>query len=394
MMLKNREIIKLFIFQIIIFIGIIISTLFITFKINEKHNERIINTTSSIVGNAIKIHPDLQEKIITNFSETKNSQLGYNFLEENNLITSLKNDNQENFLLVLIPSITAFAFLIIINFLFLRKTYNRIKAIDKSVDKILQGNYQINIKDYHEGDISSLKNNIYKMTVKLRETNEQLSKEKNNLEELLEDISHQIKTPLTSMYMINDILQQEENPSIRQDFLDKNETQIKRIEWLVSSLLKMSRLDNGSVKLKTENVNIEKLIDNAIFPINAMISNKCIKVTKQLQKNNINCDYQWTSEAILNIIKNACEHTKDQIIIQSSSNPLYTEISIEDNGQGISKKDMAHLFERFYRGNHNKESIGIGLSMSKKIIELQNGTIEVTSKVGKGSIFTIKFYKN
>lgn len=156
----------------------------------------------------------------------------------------------------------------------------------------------------------------------------------------------------------------------------------------------MSRLDNGSVKLKKEMTNVDTMLTKAITPILPLIESKNIKVKHEKQNLKIKIDPDWTSEALLNIIKNACEHTKDSVTITTSSNPLYTAIEVKDNGEGIDKKDLSHLFERFYRGNHNKESIGIGLSMSKKIIELQNGTIEVKSHVGKGSTFIVKFFKN
>ena len=232
------------------------------------------------------------------------------------------------------------------------------------------------------------------MTVKLKEQSELLIKEKKYLEETLQDISHQIKTPLTSMYMINDILTNEKDENIKKEFLIKNKNQIERIEWLVTSLLKLSRLESGTVKLKKEKIELNKLIDKAIEPINVLLELKDIKLIKSIEDTNINIDINWTVEALLNIIKNACEHTKDKIEIIGSTNPLYTEIKIVDNGIGINKKDIKHIFERFYKGSHNKESIGIGLNMSKKIINLQNGIIEVFSKEGVGSTFIIKFYKN
>lgn len=393
-MIKNTELKKLIIIQIIIFFFSIILCIVFYNKINKDYSETLINNDANLIGNFLIINPDLEQELLSVVNSTQNYELGQKFLEENNLLDYREKNYSVNFITIFLSVLTVFSILIVINYYFIRKLYKKIKEIDYDVDKILQGNYEINILDYNEGSLSSLKNNIYKMTVKLRESNELISKEKNNLEELLEDISHQIKTPLTSMYMINDILQKETNSKVRQEFLDKNEKQINRIEWLVTSLLKMSRLDNGSVKLKKEMTNVDTMLTKAITPILALIESKNIKVKHEKQNLKIKIDPDWTSEALLNIIKNACEHTKDSVTITTSSNPLYTAIEVKDNGEGIDKKDLSHLFERFYRGNHNKESIGIGLSMSKKIIELQNGTIEVKSHVGKGSTFIVKFFKN
>lgn len=393
-MIKNTELKKLIIIQIIIFLFSIILCIVFYNKINKDYSETLINNDANLIGNFLIINPDLEQKLLSVVNSTQNYELGQKFLEENNLLDYREKNYSVNFITIFLSVLTVFSILIVINYYFIRKLYKKIKEIDYDVDKILQGNYEINILDYNEGSLSSLKNNIYKMTVKLRESNELILKEKNNLEELLEDISHQIKTPLTSMYMINDILQKETNSKVRQEFLDKNEKQINRIEWLVTSLLKMSRLDNGSVKLKKEMTNVDTMLTKAITPILPLIESKNIKVKHEKQNLKIKIDPDWTSEALLNIIKNACEHTKDSVTITTSSNPLYTAIEVKDNGEGIDKKDLSHLFERFYRGNHNKESIGIGLSMSKKIIELQNGTIEVKSHVGKGSTFIVKFFKN
>lgn len=393
-MIKNTELKKLIIIQIIIFFFSIILCIVFYNKINKDYSETLINNDANLIGNFLIINPDLEQELLSVVNSTQNYELGQKFLEENNLLDYREKNYSVNFITIFLSVLTVFSILIVINYYFIRKLYKKIKEIDYDVDKILQGNYEINILDYNEGSLSSLKNNIYKMTVKLRESNELILKEKNNLEELLEDISHQIKTPLTSMYMINDILQKETNSKVRQEFLDKNEKQINRIEWLVTSLLKMSRLDNGSVKLKKEMTNVDTMLTKAIAPILPLIESKNIKVKHEKQNLKIKIDPDWTSEALLNIIKNACEHTKDSVTITTSSNPLYTAIEVKDNGEGIDKKDLSHLFERFYRGNHNKESIGIGLSMSKKIIELQNGTIEVKSLVGKGSTFIVKFFKN
>ena len=269
--------------------------------------------------------------------------------------------------------------------------YKKIKRIDDNITNILEGNYQINIKEYDEGDISNLRNNIYQVTVKLREQNEQLLKNQKYIEEVLEDISHQIKTPLTSMYTINDIVMNEKDAKVRTQFLKQNYKQIERIEWLVSSLLKISRLDSGTVKLKFKKEKVKDIVKQALLPINVLIETKNIQLKLALDDSVIDVDFNWTVEALLNIIKNACEHTHSKIIISSHDNPIYTEIRITDDGDGISKKDLKHIFKRFYKGEHNKDSIGIGLNMANKIITLEGGSIDCI--VYNGTTFVVKFYK-
>lgn len=380
---------KYFIVNFVAILIIILFYFFIYNIINNSYEQKIIDNESYLIGNLITKYPDLKEDIISSYLIKDNYEMGNDLIKEYNLI-NIKNNNS----LILIYGLISALVLFIINFIYIRNIYKKIGKIDKYMNNILNGDYSIDIKDYCEGDISNLKNDIYKMTIKLKEQSELLIKEKKYLEETLQDISHQIKTPLTSMYMINDILTNEKDENIKKEFLIKNKNQIERIEWLVTSLLKLSRLESGTIKLKKEKISLRELIDKAIEPINVLLELKNIKLTKNVENINLNVDINWTVEALLNIIKNACEHTKDKIEIIGSTNPLYTEIKIIDNGIGISKKDIKHIFERFYKGNHNKESIGIGLNMSKKIINLQNGLIEVSSKEGVGSTFIIKLYKN
>lgn len=380
------------IYFVVNFIAILIIFLFYFFVsniVNNSYEQKIIDNESYLIGNLLNKYPNLKEDIISSYLIKDNYEIGNNLINEYNLIT-IKDNN----IIILIYCLISALVLFIINFIYIKSIYKKIAKIDKYMNNILNDDYSINIKDYCEGDISNLKNDIYKMTIKLKEQSELLIKEKKYLEETLQDISHQIKTPLTSMYMINDILTNEKDENIKKEFLIKNKNQIERIEWLVTSLLKLSRLESGTVKLKKEKINLKELIDKSIEPINVLLELRNIKLIKNVIDVNLVVDINWTVEALLNVIKNACEHTVDKIEIIGSTNPLYTEIKIIDNGIGISKKDIKHIFKRFYKGNHNKESIGIGLNMSKKIINLQNGLIEVESKEGVGSTFIIKLYKN
>lgn len=392
MMIKNKEIKKLILVEILFLIITIILSFNITNTINNNYKKEIIVNNSYIVGGLISKYPELESDIISSIVLKENYELGNSTLEKYQLdnIASISYNDYS----ILIFIIVVYFVLLIINFIFISNMYKKIKKIDQYMNNILNDDYSINIKEYCEGDISNLKSDVHKMTVKLKEQSELLTKDKKYLEETLEDISHQIKTPLTSMYMINDILSNEKDDKVRKEFLNKNKNQIERIEWLVISLLKMSRLDSGTVKLKKEKIKVKDLVNKAIEPIKVALDLKSINLELDLSDDFVLVDINWTSEALLNIIKNACEHTKDKIVITSKTNPIYTEIKIIDNGKGISKKDLKHIFERFYKGSDNKDSIGIGLNMSKKIINLEQGIIEVETKENVGSTFIVKLYKN
>lgn len=353
--------------------------------------QQIEKEQSYAVGNLVNQFPNQKEDIINSFLTEENEDLGYQLISQYNLNYRLSFYKPMFIGMILIITLSLFAIGGIYVY-FLHRYFKKINEIEDYMNQVLNGDYTLNIKDYDEGDISNLKNSVYKMTIKLKEQSDLLLQDKIYLEETLEDISHQIKTPLTSMYMITDILSGDVDEKTKKEFLNKNHHQLERLEWLITSLLKMSRLDSGSVKLKKEKVKILELINKAVEPIQVMIELKNIDIQYHLVNKEIEIDKNWTSEAILNIIKNGCEHTKNRLIISSYVNPLYTSICIEDNGEGISNTDLPHIFERFYKGNHNKDSIGIGLNMSKKIIGMQNGEIEVETKKGQGTKFIIKFY--
>lgn len=360
--------------------------------IGQRYQQEIRKNNGAVIGYLVTKHPELKEEIIQAYLYDDYQNIGEEIIWDYHLVWSMDMDK------IVIISMLVFITIIIVIIDFIQWWYvwrqnKQIRAIDQYMNRVLQGDYSLDIKDYEEDMISVLKNDIYKMTVLLKEQSDTLLADKKYLEETLEDISHQLKTPLTSMYLMNDILRGDLSSGKKAKFLDQNQKQLERIEWLITSLLNMSRLDSGTIKLKPESVRISTLLSKAIEPIREMIDSKQIDLQLQLTNGMVLVDPSWTSEALLNIIKNACEHTKDRIIITSTTNPLYTEICISDNGKGIDSKDLPHIFKRFYKGDHNKESIGIGLNMSKKIIHMQQGEIEVKTS-SKGSTFIIKFYKN
>lgn len=403
MMLDNKDVRKLLLSLTLCVIFFICIFFIGTKAIEEDYNKALINNNAYIINGIITKYPGLQDDIIDLIVHNKGLEEGTILLEKYGIDedTIMYHGNHDTLKKNLwIYNISVFLLgviaILVIIIVFLWKHYKRIHHIGTYMTRILNDDYSIDIRDYEEGDLSNLKNDIYKVTIKLKEKSEILYQDKKYLEETLSDISHQLKTPLTSMYVITDILETEKSAKTRKEFLEKNRLQLERIEWLVTSLLKISRLDSGTEKLKKESVSVEELIHRAISPIAIPIEQKNITLTLNVTDYPLHIDLHWTVEALVNIIKNAMEHTNEEgsITISAIDNPLYSEIIIEDTGEGISKKDLPHIFERFYKGSsNNKESIGIGLNMAKKIINLEDGEIEVSSEKGVGTTFHIKFYK-
>ena len=284
-----------------------------------------------------------------------------------------------------------------ISLFFTKKRYNDISELTYKIDKILHNNDYTNFDVNKEGELAVLNSEIYKMTVRLREQTERLENEKNYLKDYLANISHQIRTPMTSInIMISRLSRQELTFEDRFKMIKEISKLLTRIEWLITALLKVAQLESDTVKLKKEKTNVEEVVNKALEPLKIQAEIKNIKMKLKIEKNtNYKGDYYWSVEAISNIIKNCIKHSKNGGIIEiiSETNPIYTEIIITDEGKGICKEDLPHLFERFYRGNNSgSEGIGIGLYLTKMIVSKQNGVITAKNRENKGAEFNIKFF--
>lgn len=290
---------------------------------------------------------------------------------------------------------TALVFLIV--YFYLLRLDSSISNISKYINRLLNKDYALDIIDNDEGSLSALKNDIYKITVMLKEQNEVLKQDKMQLANNLADISHQLKTPLTSMLIMSDLLQNEDlSKADRKKFLEVIRSQLKRIEWLVSSLLKMAKLDAKTVEFKKEKIYADDLILKAVEPVNMLIKDKNQQFILCGDNPILEIDINWTSEALLNILKNCCEHTpvRGQLKAEIFDSVMYTEIVISDNGEGISSKDLPFIFERFYRASKSSDdSVGIGLAMSYSILTSQEASVHVRSRLNVGTAFSIRFYK-
>lgn len=290
------------------------------------------------------------------------------------------------------------ALLIACSLLFTRWRYGEIEKLSGYLRQISSGNYSLDVRDNQEGELSILKNDIYKVTLMLSEQSAELQEDKLKLTNAISDISHQLKTPLTSMTVMADLLSDPElHVEKRTEFTRKITVQLERIGWLVSSLLKFSKIDAGTIHFKKDQVQVSKLVRKSLEP---MLIPMDIKEQRILidgeDSTTFAGDLNWTTEAIINILKNCVEHTPagGEISISFVENTLFTEIVIADNGKGIPKAELPYIFKRFYKGkNASEDSVGIGLALAQSIITGQNGTIDVKSEVGKGTQFQIKFYK-
>ena len=406
-MFKNKEVRKLICVYVIVITIFVIVLNVINNYFYEIYKTSIIDNNAYIIDKLVSKYPYMEEDIISSIVNNDSTLgVGYDILNKYGLdridtIDYLNNNGltlkkEKIYYGIYIVSFITILFIILI--VFIKKLYGSIKGLSNYTNNILNNKYDLDIRSYDEGDISNLKNDLYKMTIKLKEQSELSTKDKMYLQDMLSNISHQLKTPLTGMYVINELLY-EKNMSLEKEreLLSKNKRELERIEWLIVSLLKVSRIDSGTLKFSHDKIRVIDIIDKAIEPLKISLELKSIKLNMDVDNDiYIYGDLEWCSEAILNIIKNAIEHTnKNGVIdIEVLDNPIYTLVSIKDNGCGISSEDLPHIFERFYKGKHNKDSIGIGLNLSKTIINNMNGEILVNSTLGKETVFDIKFYKN
>lgn len=319
-------------------------------------------------------------------------------LEKNTVILENNKINNKFNKIEIILLITTSTSLLIVFILYERKQDKEIDKITKYLEAINDKNYTLKIDENSEEELSILKNELYKVTVMLRENASNTLKDKINLKRALEDISHQLKTPLTSILIILDNLI--DNPEMdyqtRVEFLHDLKRETTRIQSLIQSILKLSKFDSNTVQFIKQDIYLKQIVDEAIKNTGSLADLKNIKINVEDNKKiKLNCDLLWQIEAITNILKNCIEHSKEntQIDIKYNNNSVYSYITITDYGEGISKEDLPHIFERFYRGkNSSNESIGIGLSLSKTIIESNNGIVSVESNSDK-TTFIIKYFK-
>ena len=402
----NKESFKKVVITGLILILISSLTIFIVLTIQYKNYEKIVNlTVSNLIDEIMKKYPETDEQELIRIINSENpeqkdevlSKYGYtnniSYIKE--LENSMNTSIRINIAIIILLGVIA----IIVALIYTNKRDKSLRSINKYLDKVNNGNYELKIEDNGEDEISRLRNELYKTTILLRESAENSEKEKTNLSNSLADISHQLKTPLTSIRIMLDNI--EENPNMdektRNEFIEEISRQIDWISSLVISLLKLAKFDAGAIVMQDTQINVKKLIDNVINNLAITIDIKNIKIEEKIDEDVIlRADYNWQLEALTNIIKNCIEHSKEdsKIKIEVENNSIFVKIKITDEGEGIAKEDLSHIFERFYKSKQASEnSIGIGLSLAKTIIEKENGYIKVDSELGKGTTFEIKYLK-
>ena len=289
--------------------------------------------------------------------------------------------------------------LLVVFCIYTSKRKKKIDELDRYIQDVSNKMYEIGIDKESEDELNRLKDSLYKITVMLKEDSESKRKQNEAILELVSDISHQLKTPITSIQILLDnILENDDMDSdTRRKFTLEILRQVKGMNFLIFSLLKLSKLDACVVEFDNEKINVNAMIADVLAGLDVLVELKCLDVHVDISDEiSFDGDYSWNKEAVLNIVKNAVEYSAEgkNIFISAEENDLYTKIVIRDEGKGIDEKDLPHVFERFYKRNNSAEdSFGIGLALSKSIIEKQEGFISVDSKVGVGTVFTIKYFR-
>lgn len=404
--MKNKiELKKMCITSCIVIIIFLITFSILIYKQYKTYTYNFNQKIAGIIDNVLEKYPDIEKREIVeilNSSDKTNNEILREYgieLDKDSVILENNTDFQK---FIIIDVSTLIVFILILSIIFFKYNHSeskKINEITKYIEEINRGNYKLNIEENTEDELSILKNELYKITIMLKEVAENSQKDKTTLKDSLSDISHQIKTPITSiLIMLDNILSDENMPEdIKKDFIKDIKREIINIKFLVESILKLSKIDSNSIKFIKKEVFIKDIINEVVKNVSMLSELKNIEIIVSGDDSiKIICDLKWQVEAITNILKNCIEHSYEnrKIYINYNQNNMYTELKIEDNGTGIDAKDLPHIFERFYKGkNSSSDSVGIGLALSKSIIESNNGYIQVDSELNKGTTFIIKYLK-
>ena len=369
-------------------------------------NRALEDTYAGIIGAVAQKYPQAEAQVVQdlNAPSATTASLGRQVLTRYGLgeMGAAENGIAPGLLARLLPAGLALIGLACAGFIFLIGHYQRavsrqVAGLSTYLHQIEAGDYALDVRDNGEGSFSLLKNDLYKITVRLREQAGLLQKDKTALSNLIADISHQIKTPLTSLGVLADLLAEDPPEADRRAFVERLRSQLGRIQWLVSALLKLARLDADTAVFNSQPVDVAELVHRAVEPLQIPIEIK--KQRLEIHGDEGACftgDLHWSAEALTNVVKNCVEHTPEggQIEIAFTANALYTEITISDDGEGIAVQDLPNIFNRFYRGaNPGENSVGIGLALAKAVFTAQGGDVTVSSERGAGTRFEIRVFR-
>lgn len=418
---KNKQAVKsLLLTGVVLVVGVVVYMSWIGWYTHKYKN--IENTyIRCIMENVINQYPDLDMEeiaIILNksYSELESSTTSEEFdsiLRKNGItdntfyIKDMSDIRNVNIIVsTLIIGVMSVLFIICF-YIYLRRRKNAIVQLQDYMDKISRGNYELEINDNSEDELSSLKNSLYKIMVYMKEQADSARIKKVMLAQSVSDISHQLKTPLTSTQILLDNLN--DNPDMeyatRKKFIYEALNQVNGMSWMIVTMLKLSRIDAGVVEFNNETISINKIIEEAVGNLEVIAEIKNVNIEKYIDNHNenklnksdiyINGDYNWNREALQNIIKNAIEHSNDKgtVKINITDNDVYTAVYITNRGDKLSDQRQKQIFERYYsEAKYEDNSMGIGLPLAKAVIEKQGGYISVESD-DEETVFIVKYIK-
>lgn len=403
--LKISSVILLFLMFIFLLLNILFQKLYY-----DNLKEDYIKSVGAVAARIVEYNPKLERDImplvtkeISKQEEDKAkvllSQYGLTKGLENNFFPYINKSAERNNYFIFIIFIVMGAVFFVLNYFQYGFFYKRMRRLTLGAKKVVEGDYDIIISENKEGDLSKLAVSFNSMREIIRNNISELKKEKQFLVDLLADISHQLKTPLSSMIVYNDIML---NKNLTKEqsstFLLNNQNQLNRMQHLIQSILKLAKIDAKAIELDKENESLNETIQEAIDILESRTAKRKIKINF-IEKEEVSFEHDrlWLQEALINIIKNSVEHTSEggKITISLFENPVYRRIEIDDNGEGISEEDLPNIFKRFYKAKASKksDSVGIGLALAKSIVEAHNGIIEAKSKLGVGTRFILTFLK-
>ncbi|PYE48054.1 HAMP domain-containing histidine kinase [Paenibacillus barcinonensis] len=407
--MRNPEWKSVFTKFILVQLGLAICIYFVMNMQIQSINQTIVNQHAAFVGQVLSQQPQLEQQLVHSITQDTNPQhvvLGKRILSQYGYTEQMSIHDQSAFSGTSLPVSTALIFMLCgIPVLLLllweyRNIFVKIRKVTVAAEQVVEGRFDTSLSEHTEGDLSALGHSFNMMAGRLHHSVEQLKQEKTFLSHLLTDISHQLKTPLASLLVFNENMLHDPlmKVEMRTTFLERSRLQIERMEWLIISLLKLARVEAGAIVFHLQNVRPKAIVESTVLSLQTLAEQKKQTILVQGGEGMVlYADEEWLTEAIINLIKNALEHSpvSGKVYITLEDEGLFHSILIRDEGEGISPEQIPNVFTRFYRGRSNAKphSTGVGLSLTKSIIEGLGGTISVSSEQGKGSEFRITFMK-
>ena len=404
-MFRVRDFKKFILYSFILFIGLNLAYFIFLNKTYREISNEIYNKNAAIAGSILRDHRDLEEDVVKNISKSIDSddvKLGTEILDKYSYTESpddqnvLKSIYKDSILKTFLISLGGYLLLLSIYFLYQKSLEKKLISIYTEAEKVINGNYRAQLDESGDGLIDILNHQFNKMVRIIRSNSSDLVREKIFLKNTMQDISHQLKTPLSSLIMFNDIMLDDENMpwELRSDFLQKSQEQFERMQWLIINLLNLARIEADAIDFKREDYKVYDLCKAAKKTLEANFQKKNLSFKISGPEDaTFFVDWDWTVEAIINILKNATEYSPENKTIECNitNNEASTTLSIINFGEKIELEDPNLIFRRFFRQKEG-DSVGIGLNMTKSIIESQSGLIDVTN-VENGVKFDIVFLK-